>query len=108
MQKIKFKFELDALESDALWNALDLQLHTNQRELREAVDSDKNPLYKKGLADWYVGNTEWFMSICKKVGFEPNFDHSLKMMRELRDSLTSVEPDTRSSAESLVQEASAD
>lgn len=104
----EFNFVLDDNEQDFLKFAFLTYFRNNQKIIREAL---LNPNFRSvyevsGEVGYAVADSEKLISITKKMGVDLNLDCELARMQEIR-SLTIVEPDTRSSAESLNQEASA-
>ena len=96
MKTHKYEFELTSEESEHVFQALSKLLQDNFSSIIGTMASDKTEDCKKAEIQWYVDNSEWFVRIMKKMGFDPSFDETLKRLRKIHN-LTDVEPDTTAS-----------
>ena len=92
MKTHKYEFELTSEESEHVFQALSKLLQDNFSSIIGTMASDKTEDCKKAEIQWYVDNSEWFVRIMKKMGFDPSFDETLKRLRKIHN-LTDVEPD---------------
>ena len=96
MELRKFEFELTSEECEHVYQVLHGLLTKNMMSIIDVMSEDKSEHVKSAEIRWYVDNTEWFSSIMKKMGFDPNFDETINRLR-VHHNLTIVEPDTTAS-----------
>ena len=94
MKLHEYKFELTPEESEHVYQALSKLLQNNLMSIMDVMGSDKTDVVKKAEIRWYIDNSEWFASIMKKMGFDPNFDGTISRLRKTNN-LTSVEGDNK-------------
>lgn len=87
MKKVTVTYTLEEEELAHIGKALADKIAVNRKEAQNTFTSSKSVEHKRGELSWYLGNTEWQISLFHKLGFENDFSATLDTIRLLLNNL---------------------